>query len=60
MKSLKQQAAFLPKTPGVYRFDDASVQALYIGKAINIRRRVAQLAIEKLIKDGRIQPAKIE
>lgn len=25
-----------------------------------IRRRVAQLAIEKLIKDGRIQPAKIE
>ncbi|OGH64180.1 MAG: ribonuclease Y [Candidatus Magasanikbacteria bacterium RIFCSPHIGHO2_01_FULL_41_23] len=25
-----------------------------------IRRRVAQLALEKLIKDGRIQPAKIE
>ena len=56
MKSLKQQAAFLPKTPGVYRFDDASGQALYIGKAINIRRRVAQ-HLERPMRDGLLEGA---
>lgn len=39
---------------------DETPQVLVISSFSPIRRRVCQLAIEKLIKDGRIQPAKIE
>jgi ribonucrease Y len=40
----------IDETPGI----------LVISSFSPIRRRVCQLAIEKLVKDGRIQPAKIE
>ncbi len=33
--------AHLPAGPGVYRFRDANGRALYIGRAVNLRRRVA-------------------
>jgi len=38
--SARSVVAHLPNTPGVYRFRDASERVLYIGRAINLRRRV--------------------
>ena len=35
-------AADLPEAPGVYRFLDAAGEVLYVGTAVNIRRRVSQ------------------
>lgn len=35
-------AADLPEAPGVYRFLDAQGEVLYVGTAVNIRRRVGQ------------------
>ena len=32
----------LPASPGVYLFRDAAEGALYVGKSINLRRRVVQ------------------
>ena len=34
--------ASLPRSPGVYVFRDAGGRALYVGKAVNLRRRVRQ------------------
>ena len=36
----RRQAALLPSAPGVYRFRDAHGRALYIGRAVDLRRRV--------------------
>ncbi len=33
--------ASLPQAPGVYRFRDRHAGVLYIGRAVNLRRRVA-------------------
>jgi len=38
--SARAAAAQLPAGPGVYRFRDARNRTLYIGKAVNLRRRV--------------------
>jgi excinuclease ABC subunit C len=37
----RQAAAALPAGPGVYRFTGARNTALYVGRAVNLRRRVA-------------------
>ncbi|MGE0616403.1 MAG: nucleotide excision repair endonuclease [Bacteriovoracia bacterium] len=40
----------LPRTPGVYRIFDAGSQLIYIGKAKNLRRRLAQYRKPKRVK----------
>lgn len=50
----------IEKLTGCELIIDETPDLLLISSFSPIRRRVCQLALEKLIKDGRIQPAKIE
>lgn len=50
----------LEKMTGCELIIDETPDLLLISSFSPIRRRVCQIALEKLIKDGRIQPAKIE
>ncbi len=38
---LKEKISFLPSTPGVYTYYDASGKVIYVGKAKNLKRRVS-------------------
>lgn len=39
--TVKNQISELPSTPGVYRYFDKTNKLLYIGKAVNLKRRVS-------------------
>ena len=40
-KSLKEQVALLPLSPGVYQFVDRTGTIIYVGKAKSLRKRVS-------------------
>ncbi len=40
-KHISELLKVLPKTPGVYQFYDANEKIIYVGKAINLKNRVA-------------------
>ena len=40
MKNLKTKIKNLPESPGVYLFKDKKKQIIYIGKAVNLKKRV--------------------
>lgn len=42
MATLKEKITALPTTPGVYLYTDAAKTVIYVGKAVNLRRRVKQ------------------
>ncbi|MDE7123058.1 MAG: excinuclease ABC subunit UvrC, partial [Alistipes sp.] len=43
---LKEQAALLPYSPGVYQFLDRSGKIIYVGKAKSLRKRVSSYFVE--------------
>ncbi|MBP3382800.1 MAG: excinuclease ABC subunit C [Tidjanibacter sp.] len=43
---LKEAVSLLPTTPGVYQFFDASGRVMYVGKAVNLRRRVGSYFVD--------------
>lgn len=46
IKELKEAVALLPTTPGVYQFMDSSGKVIYVGKAVNLRRRVSSYFVD--------------
>lgn len=46
IKELKEAVAMLPTTPGVYQFMDSSGKVIYVGKAVNLRRRVSSYFVD--------------
>lgn len=46
LKAIKESVALLPTTPGVYQFLDSSGRVIYVGKAVNLRRRVSSYFVD--------------
>ena len=50
--ALAEKLAHLPALPGVYLMKDADGKIIYIGKAINLRRRVQSYFFIRLLKQA--------
>lgn len=51
---LRAIANHLPQRPGVYIMKDAHGTIIYVGKAVNLRRRVGSYAAPSAMKDGKV------
>lgn len=51
LAALKERAASLPSSPGVYLYKSAAGQVIYIGKAKNLRDRVRSYFLEEKFAD---------
>ncbi|HLB32105.1 MAG TPA: GIY-YIG nuclease family protein, partial [Patescibacteria group bacterium] len=45
MKHLREVAKLLPEAPGVYIFRGSDHAVIYVGKAVNLRRRVGSYLV---------------
>lgn len=52
---LKEELRKLPEKPGVYIMHDRTDAILYVGKAVNLRRRVHQYFVKKLNRGPKIE-----
>ena len=59
--NVKEQIAFFPHSPGVYRYYDSEGKIIYVGKAKDLHKRVAQYFVspERLNTKTRILVSKI-
>src|SRR5690349_423108 len=53
MQDLRERAAELPLTPGVYPYKDANGAVIYVGKAKNLRARVRSYFLEERLADAK-------
>lgn len=51
MTNLELQRKSMPDEPGVYLFKDKNGEIIYIGKAINLRKRVSQYFLKTSYND---------
>ncbi len=47
MQTIKSQIKNLPQTPGIYKYFDSKGELLYVGKSINLKKRVASYFVAK-------------
>ena len=59
--SIKEKIATLPHSPGVYRYYDAEGTVIYVGKAKDLHKRVAQyfVPVERLTRKTAVMVSKI-
>ena len=55
MIALKEQIKLVPEKPGIYKYFDKNSGILYIGKAKNLKKRVASYFTSKASHSGRIK-----
>ena len=53
LEHLKQRAAHLPASPGVYLFKDGAGRVIYVGKAKSLRDRVRSYFVEERLADAK-------
>ena len=58
---IKQKIALFPHSPGVYRYYDSEGNVIYVGKAKDLHKRVAQyfVSVERLTKKTAVMVSKI-